>query len=521
MQSRQTVRQDPHLNCAPGVVIRQQNVQLRTRSRTCGLQKLNIGTGKSVPCQHDCVSPSGNRFSDLGSVSIIVPEVFGTVFRDSFVDTQPEHRQIIVYLCANRNDLFSQTDFCDTCLHRNDRERKHPMVDIVRTEHATEQPLKQIQIFVRRSRRTNSRHTVRVCRGGFLKSDCRSLHRIIPGYAAKLRRIALERLFDPIRAVDPVLLELAFVTSPLFVDVFIQPRIHAHQLTVSGLNCDIAADAAHGADGILRCKLPGPSGKAISTRSQRPYRAKLDCVATELRLEPFRREWRDDRCVTAILDGQLAVPGDLLRKPCAAGALNAPLTVEYNILRNRHSLRKVPLLIDKASDTGPVLEDHVLKRALTAAITYRTVQRVINQKELQDTVLCLFDLGRDSIHDHAFRHRDGTGGLDLVHLLDFDQAHSACPRRTQPWMVTEVRNIRSSLECRRDNQCPLRHRDCPPVDAEIYHLDGWQCRGVALCRCDCRCCQCFRHTCYSCTLIPPEVLTLSRRSRFDFQCARL
>ncbi len=149
----------------------------------------------------------------------------------------------------------------------------------------------------------------------------------------------------------------------------------------------------------------------------------------------------------------------------------------------------MPLLINKAGHARPILVDHVLQRAFAAPVTDRAVQRVIDQQQLQNAVLRLFDFRRDRVHDHAFRHGDGAGRLDFVHLLDLDQAHPARARRLEPGMVAEVGNVRPRLERRRDDQRAFRDGDRFIVNRQIDHVHRRLLRRRPL-----RCFNCrFRH----------------------------
>ncbi len=164
------------------------------------------------------------------------------------------------------------------------------MIQIVRAERRPEQALEQVQVFVRRPRGADARHRVRVRRRRIFERLCRRAERVIPCHFAKLGRIPLLRLFDPVAGIDPILFELALVAGPFFVHVLVQPGVYPHQLAVAGLNRDVAADAAHRADRVCRLELPRTRREPICAGSQRPDRTQLNRVAAEFRLKAFHGE---------------------------------------------------------------------------------------------------------------------------------------------------------------------------------------------------------------------------------------
>ena len=80
---------------------------------------------------------------------------------------------------------------------------------------------------------------------------------------------------------------------------------------------------------------------------------------------------------------------------------------------------------------GAVGERHVLQFAFAAGIADRAIERMVAEQQFQHRLAGLLDLVALGGDDHAFADHRGAGGLQLGHLLDFDQAHAACALQGQ------------------------------------------------------------------------------------------
>jgi hypothetical protein len=100
------------------------------------------------------------------------------------------------------------------------------------------------------------------------------------------------------------------------------------------------------------------------------------------------------------------VAGDLVGEAGAAGALDAAFSIEGHEGVERDGLGPVALLLDEPALAGAEGEGLVLQGALAAPVAHRAVERMVDQKELEDAVLRLFHLvgGGDDFLPVGDRH---------------------------------------------------------------------------------------------------------------------
>src|SRR4029077_19106297 len=93
--------------------------------------------------------------------------------------------------------------------------------------------------------------------------------------------------------------------------------------------------------------------------------------------------------------------------------------------------------------TGAVGERLVLKRAFPAAVADRTVERVVEQQELEVRDLRLAYLRARVLggHDHPGRDRDGARRRELGLALDLHVALAARARRRQVRVIAKARDL--------------------------------------------------------------------------------
>src|SRR5467141_4109282 len=105
-----------------------------------------------------------------------------------------------------------------------------------------------------------------------------------------------------------------------------------------------------------------------------------------------------------------------------------------------------------------------------------SVERVVDQEELEHPLLVLLHLGCAGAHHHALGHVHGAGGLELGHLLHFDQAHPADGDRLHLGMRAEDGDVDSDLLGGIQDQRPLGDGDAHAVDLEgdLVGGDGHQ-----------------------------------------------
>ena len=102
------------------------------------------------------------------------------------------------------------------------------------------------------------------------------------------------------------------------------------------------------------------------------------------------------------------------------------------------------LLFNEARFARTKSQSLILEGALSAAVTYRAVEMVVDEQKLQHTVLGFFYIGRLSSYHHSFDNWCRATNLQAAHSFDFDQTHPAHTDRlhalvvTKPWNVSAV-----------------------------------------------------------------------------------
>ena len=95
-------------------------------------------------------------------------------------------------------------------------------------------------------------------------------------------------------------------------------------------------------------EIPRPRLEPVGRRGERPHRADLDRVATEVRGERVLREDGDLDAVSPLEEVDHRLAGDLLGEAGATGALDAALPVEQGERAESDRLGPMTLLLDEA-----------------------------------------------------------------------------------------------------------------------------------------------------------------------------
>src|SRR5690349_5385475 len=141
-------------------------------------------------------------------------------------------------------------------------------------------------------------------------------------------------------------------------------------------------------------------------------------------------ERRDFAAATAVDDADLRVAVDVFHEPDAPGAEDAAVPVQQqrrpeidvglDALAVEHAAGKIHPALAGAEAIRKILE-----RALAAFVAYGAVERMVDEEELEYARAGLDDVGGAGQDDHPIRADCRTGGLQLRHLLDLDDADSA------------------------------------------------------------------------------------------------
>ena len=260
----------------------------------------------------------------------------------------------------------------------------------------------------------------------------------------------------------------ALVAQPRVVDLELVPREVADDLPATDVDAEVAAAAAVWADAVGGGEVERPRGEAVRRGRERADGADLDGVAAERRREVLAGRDRDLLGGAPRIQLDEPVAADLVAEAGTARAQHAALAVEAHQRRQRHGLGVGALGLDVTALARTERHGLILQRALPAAVADRTVQRVVQQQELEVRHLRLVHRlgGVLRSHRHVRSDRGRAGGEQLALALDLHVALPARPDRLQQRMVAEARDLHPHLLGGADDQRALRHGHLRAVDRE-------------------------------------------------------
>src|SRR5215469_12909867 len=95
---------------------------------------------------------------------------------------------------------------------------------------------------------------------------------------------------------------------------------------------------------------------------------------------------------------------------------------------------------------------------------------MIYEEELQCALARLLDGRRVSVDRHTWGDGCGTGSGKLGHIVNRDEAHTACAQRLHLWMVTVDRYLDTKLLRRRPDKRAFRHAHRLTIYRKLYQL---------------------------------------------------
>src|SRR4051794_17485962 len=191
-----------------------------------------------------------------------------------------------------------------------------------------------------------------------------------------------------------------------------------------------------GADGANVVHLPRTRLITIRAGSQRTDRTNVNAHAALFAVEVIALVWRNHRTHAAILNAERPNVHAFSAHAYAAVTEDAAGTIEVNHRRPLLFIFVV-LDLDELALGRAVAERHVLQLALSAGVAHRAVERMVAEEHFDHRLACLPDFFAVGGRDHAFADHGCTCGLQLRHLLDFNQAHATCTLQRQAWVVAE------------------------------------------------------------------------------------
>ncbi len=178
----------------------------------------------------------------------------------------------------------------------------------------------------------------------------------------------------------------------------------------------------------------------------------------------------DDVAVAAIFDDELLVAHDDVVEAHATLADDATLFVEYDRGPEVDGLGLAGLGIHDVRRSAPVCHRIILEVAFAALVADRTIQRMIDEQQLDDRRPARVGFLAARAHDHSVGDLRVARNLQLGHTLDLDEADATQPCRAQLAMVAVDRNLLIDDARRFDEQRALRHGELDAVDRELHEV---------------------------------------------------
>ena len=166
---------------------------------------------------------------------------------------------------------------------------------------------------------------------------------------------------------------------------------------------------------------------------------------------------------------QLRLTLDLFTKTDAARAMNTTSHVRRN-KRTQVFILDDPFAIVVPRNIAAITNRQVLKFALATLVADRTIQRVVNEKELHRRFLSSDCPRRLGEHLHAFVHRLRAGRNRLGRTLHVDKAHAAVGRDAEFVVIAEPRYVRTDLVGHLDDHLSRAGFDRLAIDFNVYDV---------------------------------------------------
>src|SRR5690606_32384590 len=296
------------------------------------------------------------------------------------------------------------------------------------------------------------------------------LQRIAPGGFTPFAVFSTDHgVCQAVFGVKAIVRKAVAVADPALVDVFVLEGNHALDAIELDLGNEVGAQTVVRADRTTAGQLPGTGRHLVGTRQQRAHRAEVDHVAGEFGFNRLADEGGDLGKLAPVHHADFHHAADLFAETHTTGAVNATLHAfggneRAHALGHDHALR---FLV--AGGRLAVTDRQVLQLALTALVADRAVERVIDEQELHDGVLCRDSLLGACVHDHAVGDGRGTGRQGLGRLFYVDQAHAAVGCHGKLLVIAKMRNVDAELVGSLDDHAPFGCFRLDAVDGDFNH----------------------------------------------------
>src|SRR5262245_5515106 len=174
--------------------------------------------------------------------------------------------------------------------------------------------------------------------------------------------------------------------------------------------------------------------------------------------------------ITAIDHRKFVGPRNFLKEAHTARTFDAALAVKYNVGTEDFALAVVLFSLLKAARLAVVLHVVVLQPTLPGLVTYRAIHRVVYQKKLHHRFANrqhFRALGQDR---HPFRRLGVASDLELRHLLDLYETHTAVAGDRQLRVIAIVRDVDAYLRRYLDKIFAFSGSNFFAVDSELNRI---------------------------------------------------
>ncbi len=342
-------------------------------------------------------------------------------------------------------------------------------VDIVGADGQAEHFLKQIQFFVGATAGDQSSETL-TSMSGFDLADTTGdvFQRFFPGRLHEHPITPNERMREAMWITGRMESKKSSRAQVAVVASCSIRRVHLDEFLSLRLHGDPAPISAVPTDGVGSFQHPWPVFVHRQSAGNRSDRTDLNAAPAKLAIEGVRAEGLDFRHRAATDRCQSFDVHDLIAVSDAAETLHAAIHLRLDE-RTEIFFLKDALGFHEPAGCG-VLVREVLEIALAPLIADRTVQRMVGKDKLQHRLMGVVDHGGGGAYAHPFVGRCAASGLQLGHLLDFNQTHTAIGVRLEFRVIAEMRNHDTDTASRFDHQGPFRDVDRHPVDRDANHL---------------------------------------------------
>ncbi len=174
--------------------------------------------------------------------------------------------------------------------------------------------------------------------------------------------------------------------------------------------------------------------------------------------------------VAAVVECDEGITGDVVCHPDASIAQDAALAVEEHHIGDRYWFLERSLGLNESTLAWSGGHRLILKRAFATLVAHGTVKWVIDEKELEDSLLRLLDDIGFGVDHHPVVHDHGARRDELLSAWAFnlDQAHTAFANGFELVVMTEPRDVIADLFCGGDQSLSGSDGVTDAVDGDLH-----------------------------------------------------